>query len=364
MRLPIVSVESWGHHYVALEGGIDTIGQSNVEQWNLFLSNRAKIKNVGSLENVSMVKFAALLYDPVHDLGYVNGVASYNVSAWVQFWAKEWVHSWGLETNPDQMELPEGFISNYNIEIRLYDPLSHYPESSGQNSNWDSRFGRIFQIPNEDRPEVNITHTVYGPLEDGSSIFPLSFDFTNDYFAKDVRVRIEAWDSFVKGNGDYGDIWYKDNYLVEGKSQKIDNIPTVNATITYIDLEGYVNINVTINPDTYLREFFLNMTQGWALGYIDRISISTDTNDTRSNILAYIGKFPTRHTLVWNTNVTPWKTKSLKIGETDLLGYNQSYIIMYYITFLLTPEFVVDAINLGRSETLYFRFVWTLKRYQ
>ncbi|MHA1269228.1 MAG: hypothetical protein ACTSPY_05515 [Candidatus Helarchaeota archaeon] len=357
----LTDFDATGHSYVALDGGTNDLGQPNVQFWNLFLSNRAKLKAVGSLENISQVKFAVKLNDIIGDLGYQNGTRSYNVSAMVQFWAKEWDNSWGIETGAKEIELPEGFISNYLIEIKMYDPLAYYPEVPGQNSNWDSRFGRIFQINLNDRPEVNISHSLYGPIEDGSSIFPIFLNFTNLYFAKSVLLRIESWDSLVKSNAMLGDIWYKDNYQIEGSPQEVDNIPTINASIVYIDLEGNINLNVTIRPDIYLREFFLNMTQDYALGYLDRISISTDTNDTDSRILARLGKFPIRHTIGWNTNVTPWLSKTLKIGQVDLLGYNQSYIIMYYISFLLTPQYVIDAITMHRSETIYFRFIWTTK---
>ncbi|MBD3228340.1 MAG: hypothetical protein GF329_09145 [Candidatus Lokiarchaeota archaeon] len=354
-----------GHDYVALTGGQNRFGTDNYNYWNLFLSHRAPIMNTSALENVSLVKFAAKLSDSANDLGYDMGKLSYNTSAWVQFFAKEWTHTWGVETGPKKIELPNGFISNYVFEIQLYDPLANYPEpvAGTDRSNWDQRFGRIFDISLTERPEINISQTMYGPIEDGSSIFPLSFNFTDPgdvdypYFAKSVSLYIESWDSLVKDDGKVGDIWYIDNYQVEGSALTLPNIPTVNVSITYIDLEGNINLNVTIRPNVYLRDFFLNMTQGYALGYIDDISISTDTNDTNSGILRRLGKFPIRHTLTWYNG----STKSLKIGEINLLGYDQSYKIMYYFSFLLTPEFVTDAINLGRSEAVYFRFVWTTK---
>ncbi|MHA1424815.1 MAG: hypothetical protein ACTSQI_02390 [Candidatus Helarchaeota archaeon] len=303
------------------------------EWWYLYLTARGDTP----MENVTSVTFAARIEETNigtnGGIGYSNGDKIFNTSAVVNFLFYPFVTKWGITSLGDDVEIPEGFISDFDVQIQMFDPLNG-----------------INTTALEDYPYVNITYYKMGPMTDSADV-----SITQNFFAEKIIFTLEAWDSLVRLGGYRGDILYQDNQT--SGTQRLVPLtaqPSLNTSITVVDVEGKAYINVTINPDQTLRNFYLNMGISPANSYEGRPYTSNYRFSVISNnfeAVKRIGAYASKKVLnesIYNV------TSELQVGIVDLPPYPSHYYIYYILTFEVSPEFLINS----ATETFHFNAVW------
>ncbi|NVM52703.1 MAG: hypothetical protein HWN66_03285 [Candidatus Helarchaeota archaeon] len=297
---------------------------------DLYLTSR----NLTLFENYDIVQFAARVKEPGagagDGIGYINDATVTNTTAWISFRYYPFVSDWGVESLGAPIEIPGGFVSDFRVSIDMYDPL-----------------GGIDTLV---RPNVSVSYYTMGPLKSDANIDNESI------FAQKVSVYLEAWDSLVREDGEYGDILWKDNETggYGSPMKPLDDLPTLNTTIEVIDLEAKVNITVTIDADQTLRNYYLHMNVSSMLGY-EALDYTTDyrfnIRTSNADALRKMGAYPSKK--VMNTSLAGWK--SIRVGLVDLEPYSQQYVLEYILTFEVSPEFIV---NPAAQINFAFNAVW------
>jgi len=318
-------------------GGSTQIGMTH----ELYLTSR----NLTNFEDITLVKFAVYLRESpstfTNDgLGYQSGSRSYNSSVLVSFKFYPFVSSWGLGA----IEIPEGFVSNFTVNVVMYDPLLDIQNMAVGN-----------------HPNASITYNRLGPLNTGATVnIETGVPAGRTFFARKVLVYLEAWDSLTREDGDHGDILFKDNFSAGTiKLVYLSQLPSLNTTIEVVDLEAKMYINVTIPAGQTLRNYYLKMNITPGLGYETtgytgnyRFSVGTDVIGGNSKAISSIGAYPSKKVL--KTNVYGFPI-SLQVGKVDLDPFTQLYHLYYILTFDVSPQFLMNA---TARERFYFSAVW------
>ncbi len=305
--------------------------------YDLYLTAR----NRSLFESITKIKFAALIKESpsiyANDgIGYHNNSRIFNTSAWISFRFYQFINSWGQ----GKIEVPEGFVSNFTVTIEMYDPLIH-----------------IAEINPTDYPKVSVSYDLLGPLKhDATYTSPENETF----FARKIILYLEAWDSLVRQHGDHGDVLFKDNKTQYPKNvEPLSQSPVLNTSISVIDLEAKVYINVTIDAGQILRNYYLKMNISPALGYEGRgytdnyrFSIGTDPDTGNFLAISKIGAYPSKKVLKWSEWGFP---TSMQVGIVDLEPFSTFYYLGYVLTFQVSPAFLL---NTSAKEKFYFSAVW------
>ncbi|NVM30685.1 MAG: hypothetical protein HWN65_17730 [Candidatus Helarchaeota archaeon] len=297
-------------------------------------------------ENVTQIKFMVRITEnpAVTDdgIGYINGTPSYLTNGWVKFKFYPFVNQWGS----DIIELPEGFVDDFDISVEMYDPLGKIDADLLADGTAD--------------PTLSVSYVEMGPMTSD-----ITYDYATGggtrFFASKVLVYLESWDSLVRAGGDHGDILFQDNRTIgTDRLVELTGTPSLNVTLDIIDLEARVFINVTIDADQTLRKYYLrfNITPGLGyegVGYTNnyRFSIgSSSISGPNSDALRKIGAYPAKKVLIRNALLLPI---SLQVGITDLEVFPDQYTLLYILTFEVSPQFLLNDTAI---ERFLFAAVW------
>jgi hypothetical protein len=302
------------------------------------------LRNESVFETISLVKFAARIQEsvsayPNDGVGYMNGTSSPNTSALVSFIFRQYINAW-------HYEITEGFVSDFTVTIVMYDPIGI------RDTDIDSRIDDEF-LP-EALPNVSISYDQMGPLNNS-----IILDY-EDLNAQKVLVYLEAWDSLVRDIGMHGDILFRDNQT-SGPQRLVPLTyqPVLNTTIEVIDLEAMILINVSIDADQTIRNYYLQMNISPALGYERDIeSVAYISNfrfslgSTNTEAMKSMGAYPSKKILAYSYAGFP---SSLRVGLADLSPSPIPYVLMYILRFEVSPEFIM---NTTARETMRFTAIW------
>ncbi|MHA1322870.1 MAG: hypothetical protein ACTSRL_08730 [Candidatus Helarchaeota archaeon] len=302
----------------------------------LYLTRRGHAHAYSAVfENISLIRFAARITEnPTaadDGIGWTTGTRNYNTSAWVSFMFYPFLDNWGL----DKIEIDEGFVSDFDIQVELYDPLNN-----------------IQNLRSWEYPTVSVQYELMGPL-----VSDISIDDSSIFAAKYI-VYLEAWDSLVRAHGGHGDILFQDNATAgTQRLLPLNNPPNISTWIEVVDLEAKMYINVTIDAGQTLRNYFLKMDISPGLGYegvgyTSNYRFSIGSQPQQSDALRKIGAYPAKKVLATNDLGFP---VSLQVGIADLEAFPSQYRLLYILTFDVSPQFLL---NTTAHERFYFTAAW------
>ncbi|MHA1403298.1 MAG: hypothetical protein ACTSSI_06020, partial [Candidatus Helarchaeota archaeon] len=242
----------------------------------------------------------------------------------------------------DDFELPEGFISGFDISAEMYDPLDRYDPFD--NTTWP---GANFTISYNVYPRVT-------KLQDLAAYLPGNFTIDGDGYlvndtllASKIYVRLEMEDSVVNDDvkGARGDVLYDDANRPFGTLWTALNSsfrPFIMTNITSFDLETTYQINVSIASNQALKSYYLNLTIGNPRGYLQQnIERLTQYIVGNTKLNSKISLFAPKSIISYNNDTgTAW-AETYRLGTTvDIDPYSSSYTIVYNLRVQASPSYV------------------------
>ncbi|MHA1314218.1 MAG: hypothetical protein ACTSRB_09955, partial [Candidatus Helarchaeota archaeon] len=340
---------SYGTRYSPLSSVIsDTITQQPGGSDALYLTSRG----LSATENYTKINFVFNFTDgnyqhtngswlPVDSLGWNNtanaSLSEVDVYAQIEITKIYFYTSWD-----DDFELPEGFISGFDISAEMYDPLDRYDPFD--NTTWP---GANFTISYNVYPRVT-------KLQDLAAYLPGNFTIDGDGYlvndtllASKIYVRLEMEDSVVNDDvkGARGDVLYDDANRPFGTLWTALNSsfrPFIMTNITSFDLETTYQINVSIASNQALKSYYLNLTIGNPRGYLQQnIERLTQYIVGNTKLNSKISLFAPKSIISYNNDTgTAW-AETYRLGTTvDIDPYSSSYTIVYNLRVQASPSYV------------------------
>ncbi|NHI92287.1 MAG: hypothetical protein EAX96_07265 [Candidatus Lokiarchaeota archaeon] len=255
-------------------------------------------------------------------------------------------NQWGLS----KVELPEGLISGFDVEMIMYDPLATNQTNPGSINN--------------DFSWVIINYSV-SDIEEGDG---LSWPTDVEILASKAYILLQAEDSVVLASTCSGDFLFEDRNTSNGYLPiplDAQYRPYVTANISILDIETQYTISVNISQDQALRDYWLNLTNIDTdnLDYLKKIERLTVNCLQNPEVTRQLTAFP-KHPIRVGNETHP---ETFQLGrEIDLdpwTGIVAEYEIIYYLTLRISTEMIKAWDAAGRDNSVYITFeasaVWS-----